>query len=298
MCFILLFKKLKSEMQTKTPTCIEDLPIFLSPGFRTRFSPSIVLVRWFAIDQFDNSVGLQIDFPRTNETKTKTFHSFRACVDYLRHPNDKEKNTTNIEECFMAFSWSNVLPFVKQCCANPRQIPQLIKRYQFPLKPFLQKIATQQPKQKYSFQDPCQKHVAVLELHKVIDKTTSMKVTEKKTEKEISLGLNWNAQESIDTYFMNIDQRMASACQDDPVLRAILDWKPEPCGGWDMRFFCQFDSKNDEKDVDATGWIHYSALQINPTYQKILHAYIATKPAIVKHVEVTKQNHGPVKTVL
>ncbi len=293
------------------PQCVQDLPIFLSPTFATRFQPSFVLIQWFYIDQINNRVGLKMELPAT-ENKRR-FDSFEQCVQYLVK-DSSQPVPMNAKECWTAFSWFNVLPFLQRSLYD---IPNALLygvQYQFSLKDFLMSIE-RQPKQQYSFEEPGKKHESIVQLReffrtrRILTSLTGnhsppspqppppysnddWKETADDDAKETTddgkdlVKPDWKNLETIDNYFMNVTQRMTTSCQYDPTLHGILDWKAESCGGWDIVFLCQFGDARDGTTRELRErWIHYSALQINSVYQKILNEFIANHPNITKYVK-------------
>lgn len=257
---------------------VHDLPLFLLPTFPTRFS-SMVLVQWYGIDQVTNRVGLQIELPTA--TQTRHFLSFQKCVSFLMKSGPIPSNA---ETCWTAFSSSTIVAFL-QC--DPMNRPQYTLHYQFPLTEFFECI-NRLPKERYVFEQPCQKHDFVRSFHKFIamhkdDIECNKKVENcgktEKVETEKGPTINWNDLEAVDQYFANVGIRLTTSCQNDPPLKTISEWKAESCGGWDMKFLCQFEG------IGPKRWLHYAALQINAEYKKILNEFIVTQPTIMKHVK-------------
>lgn len=274
-------------LQRTSKYTVHDLPLFLVPTFPTR-SSSMVLVQWYGIDQFTNRVGLRIELPIA--TRIRDFLLFETCVSFLI---STQSLPSNAETCWTAFSSSTIVGFL-QC--DPANRPQYTLQYQFPLADFFACI-NQLPKERYVFEQPCQKHDSVRSFHKFIathkddieEQSEKIEQSEKKTEKiveplerddrEKGPTINWNDLEAVDQYFANVGVRLTTSCQNDPPLKTISEWKAESCGGWDMKFLCQLEG------IKAKRWLHYAALQINAEYKKILNEFIATQPNIVKHVK-------------
>lgn len=273
----------QSLQQRLSKFTVHDLPLFLLPTFPTRFS-SMVLVQWYGIDQVTNRVGLRLELPTT--TQPRDFLTFEKCVSFLMK---SAPAPSNVETCWTAFSSSTIVAFL-QC--DPVNRPKYTLQYQFPLAEFI-KCINQLPKERYVFEQPCQKHDSVRSFHKFIathkddieNEHAESKEHSEKTEhgenpeQEKGPTINWNDLEAVDHYFANVGVRLTTSCQNDPPLKTISEWKAESCGGWDMKFLCQLEG------IKTKRWLHYAELQINAEYKKILNEFIASQPTIVKHVK-------------
>ncbi len=276
---------------------IFQLPIYLCPNFPTRFD-QLVLVSWYGIDQIPKRVGLKIELPQSEK---RVFYSFHQCVQYLMHPS--QILPMDIQECWIAFSYTSILPFLQfyfqHRHLSPSELQKYIPKYQFPLRMFLQSLDAQ-PKTKYFFEFPSEKHTKVREVTEFLSSTQTVETvkTEGETKgatkpeavdvEELELASKWTIEDwkntaKVDEYFSDSNLRIETQCQHDPTLVSILEWKAESYGGWDLTFHCEFMRDT----TSARAWLHYSALQVNPLYKKVLNDYILTQPSIQRHVEQT-----------
>jgi len=243
----------------------QQMPLYLLPQFDVRFQ-SLVVVQWYAIDSKTQVVGLEVLAPEPAK-----FQSFRACVDFLRSkhvPLDK----LQCELSWMAFSvhaFGPVLQYYRQHISKQpiHEIILEMAKKQLDLKQFFSQIQNMKTPLHYCYERLSRKHERVKEIDTYLFHGSMPEAEPMDVEKDVKDHTAVSKNTESDSYFHNIEQRVADGFKNDPPLLKIIDWNGVEHGGYDMQFSCLFQGET------LPCWLHYSHIMCNPSYKILLDAY-------------------------